>query len=77
MNNVKKEADRLIITLNPLLYPIEKVKKAAIDFRGVGKISIKQDLGIKVIIIPKSTININEIGFQFCDYVLSLMQAKL
>lgn len=77
MNNVKIEDNKVIIVLNPLLYPIEKIKKAALDFEKVGKINVKQDSSIKVTIAPKVAVGINEIGFQFCDYILSLIQTRL
>ena len=78
MDNVKVENKKAIITLNPLFYPIEKVKKAILDFKKVGEIIIKQDSDIKISITPESDeIDINEIGFQFCDYILSLMQTEV
>lgn len=79
MENISVRDNRSVITLNPLFYPTEKVKEAVLVFKKIGKIDMKQkeqNSRIKITITPKSSkINVNEIGFEFCDYLLSLIQS--
>lgn len=79
MENIIVRGKKSVITLNSLFYPAENVKEAVLAFKKIGKIDMKQkeqNSRIKIAIIPKSNkININEIGFEFCDYLLSLIQS--
>ncbi|MBC8500781.1 MAG: hypothetical protein ISS25_01880 [Nanoarchaeota archaeon] len=74
MLSVKIENNKCIINFNKRLYPKSIIEQGIIDFKEDEKI-ILTERG-KVIITSNKKTNINEVGYEFCDYLLSLIQER-
>jgi len=70
MDNLTVGKDAVRVFLNPEIYPEDVLKKAAKDFASVADIS----LGKTIEIIPKDRADQGIIGYEFCNYLLGLMQ---
>ena len=64
-----KKRSEVEINLNKNIYPIEAINLAAEAFRVVGEVKISDIVAIK----PKDKCNLEELGYEFCDYVLGLI----
>ena len=72
--NVDNETKRVEIILNKSFYCVEAVKKAVEDFKEIGNFSVSCDDGILISIKLKNEEGIENIGYEFCNYVLALMK---
>lgn len=73
MENVKVEDNRCVIRINTIIYPPQIVIKAAEEFRAFGDVAV-EDNSTKVVITPKNTDNLSNIGYEFFDCLLGIMQ---
>ena len=62
------------ISLNKNFYSIDAVKKAISDFKKVGNFSVSNKKSIIVSLKLKNSSDIENIGYEFCNYVLALMK---
>ena len=68
---------QVIIQLNKQFYDLNSVNESIQDFNEVctGKIDDKSEHEIKVILMPKNE-DIENLKYEFCNYVLGLMKNK-
>jgi len=71
MDNIQINASSVQIMLNPEIYNSLIIKQAIKDFSGVA--DIKQNG--KIIIVPKEKKDIENIGYEFCNYLIGLVQS--
>jgi len=76
---VDKQKNEICIFLNKDFYNMKVVKDALEDFKEVcnGKIKDDEKNKIKVILKPYKTLEINILGYEFCNYSLGLMKNYL
>jgi hypothetical protein len=72
MTVIKIEKGKCIIELNKRFYPKPVIKEGVESFKGFGTIVFTEK--DKVIITPNKTIDVNEIGYDFCDHLLNIIQ---
>ncbi|MBC8495895.1 hypothetical protein H8D36_07095 [archaeon] len=73
MNHLTIENNKCIIKLNKKFYPESIIDKAVKAFMKDYDISADKD---KIIIKKKENENLEIVGYQFCDYLLSLIQEE-
>ena len=73
MENVTVEDNKCVIRINSEIYPPPIVFRAVNDFKVHGDIAV-ENKNTKVVITPNSGKNIEEIGYLFFDYLLSIIQ---
>ena len=78
MNNVRinQTLKKVDIKLNRNFYSSEAIRAAIDDFKNFGKFSISNKNSILVSLKVKDKESINNIGYEFCNYVLALMKNK-
>ena len=67
--SANKKRSEVKINLNKTLYPAEAINRAAEAFKVVGEVKIGDMVAIK----PKDKCDLEELGYEFCDYVLGLI----
>jgi len=73
MISFDKNRKKVIVTMNKDFYNLDSVKKAAEAFKDAADISVSVKDKIIVSIMPDENM-IDIIGYEFCNYVLSLMK---
>ncbi len=73
MKNVKVEDNRCVIKINTIIYPPQIVSRAAEEFKAFGDVAV-EDHSTKVVIIPKNIDKLSNIGYEFFDCLLGIMQ---
>jgi len=74
MISIDKTKKRVIVNLNKEFYNVDSVKKAAEDFKDTSDISVSDKEAIIIIMKLKDSSYLNNIGYEFCNYVLALMK---
>ena len=76
MNNIKinKKSKKVDISLNKKFYSIKAVKQASQDFKDICNCTIPKNKNIEISLKLKEDLDINTIGYEFCNYVLALMK---
>ena len=73
MENIRIEKDKCIITINSQIYPPNVVLKAAEEFKAYGDVAVEEN-NTKIVITPKDLNNVNKLGHEFFDCLLSIIQ---
>lgn len=73
MARVRAENNKCVISLNPAFYPPRVVLRAAEEFKMLGEVSVEEN-NTKVIIESKNVNDLEEVGYQFFDVMLTLVQ---
>ncbi|MFC2135184.1 HxsD-like protein [Bacteroidota bacterium] len=71
MSNIKVDEKKFVVNLNNKFYTSEVIERGVKDFVDVAKITMNQKG--EVTIKPKDKKNPEEIGYEFCDYLLSII----
>ncbi len=79
MNNitVDKEGKKVDIIFNRDFYYLDIIKEGIDDFKEVCDSSISNEEGINISLHPKDEGDLNTLGYEFSNYLLSLMKERL
>ncbi|MBU0666568.1 MAG: HxsD-like protein [Nanoarchaeota archaeon] len=72
MPSITIKEDKCIVDLNKEFYPESIIKKGIEQFKGAKKIELSTKG--KVFITTTKKADLEEIGYEFCDFLLTLIQ---
>lgn len=73
MENVRVVGNKCVLRINSQIYPPHVVLKAAEAFKLYGDVAVEEN-NTQVVINPKNVSNTEEIGYEFFDCLLSIIQ---
>jgi hypothetical protein len=74
MGKIKIQNDRVIITINPKLYNMASIEQTINDYAGICDFEYDQVENKITLKNINKDIDLNIIGYEFCNYALSLMK---
>ena len=79
MNNIAidKKGEKIDMILNKDFYYLDVIKEGIEDFKEVCDSSILDENGINISLNPKKGIDLDTLGYEFSNYLLSLMKDRI
>ncbi len=72
--DVDRSENRITINLSKDFYDIDSVRKCGEDFSGLCSAEIRQNGRLKIVLTQKGDVDIELLGYEFCNYLLALMK---